>query len=267
MLRAIAGYILGGILSDPPQETLECETQEVNDWLVVNMPNKLDESDLDFESDTESEIDEDDILACLPILMTVDELEYNDSLDAQVSLDNIPRSSLIPEDIMRGSMILQYNSAQCASDLLANENTYVYPYLPQNKCCQLMITYPGYEYSWKDSLDKTAAVKILKKLRAYRQENSKKSNTNPELTCNPVQTPTYINHRPPVASSKTDLLQQIKEIQPSQKAKEIALKKHVTRSQLNRQNKNYIYCTSAKTNRRKDLQRNHSGANNNRKCY
>lgn len=57
-----------------------------------------------------------------------------------------------------------------------------------------------------------------------------------------------------------------KEIKPIQEAIQYESKKYLTRSHLNRQNKNYLYQSSVKTNRRRNLQRNHSGANNNRRC-
>jgi hypothetical protein len=61
-------------------------------------------------------------------------------------------------------------------------------------------------------------------------------------------------------------LGQVKEIKPIQEAIQYESKKYLTRSHLNRQNKNYLYQSSVKTNRRRNLQRNHSGANNNRRC-
>ncbi|KFM82589.1 hypothetical protein X975_14601, partial [Stegodyphus mimosarum] len=67
-------------------------------------------------------------------------------------------------------------------------------------------------------------------------------------------------------SPKAELLERIKELKPAQRAIEYEKKKYISRSQLNRQNRNYIFQASSKTNRRKNLQRHHSGANNNRRC-
>lgn len=62
------------------------------------------------------------------------------------------------------------------------------------------------------------------------------------------------------------VLEHVKDLKPVQQAIQNEARKYLTRSQLNRQNRNYIYQSSTKTNRRRNLQRNHSGANNNRKC-
>ncbi|XP_035218540.1 aspartic and glutamic acid-rich protein-like [Stegodyphus dumicola] len=67
-------------------------------------------------------------------------------------------------------------------------------------------------------------------------------------------------------SPKAELLERIKDLKPAQRAIEYEKKKYISRSQLNRQNRNYIFQASSKTNRRKNLQRHHSGANNNRRC-
>lgn len=62
------------------------------------------------------------------------------------------------------------------------------------------------------------------------------------------------------------VLEHVKDLKPVQQAIQNEARKYLTRSQLNRQNRNYIYQSSVKTNRRRNLQRNHSGVNNNRKC-
>lgn len=41
MLSALAKYIFGGVMGDAPETTsMQYETREINDWLLVDMPGK-----------------------------------------------------------------------------------------------------------------------------------------------------------------------------------------------------------------------------------
>ncbi|GIY95219.1 hypothetical protein CEXT_550151 [Caerostris extrusa] len=58
---------------EEPEAPVECETREVSDWLVVNMPDQIEDSvDLEDEGQVneEMDLDEDDILMSLSALLT-----------------------------------------------------------------------------------------------------------------------------------------------------------------------------------------------------
>ncbi|GIY95215.1 uncharacterized protein CEXT_550131 [Caerostris extrusa] len=86
------------------------------------------------------------------------------------------------------------------------------------------------------------------------------------ITCHPFEfSKRFVNHRHP-KNQNNEVMQRIKGLEPEQHIAQRIIKRNIIKGQINRQNKNYMFETSCKKNRRSMLQRNHSGANNNRKC-
>ncbi|KAG8189558.1 hypothetical protein JTE90_026602 [Oedothorax gibbosus] len=308
MLRALAGYFFGG---PQQEEQLECETKEVNDWLVVNMPDQP-QTNIELEEESnDMELDDiDDVLWCLSNWFSPEVTEKTTNLEDEEDIEpsitqvrflydqenevqnfdilynnnkenngdsmvNLPNELDIFMNMAYNLDLRQLNdwplmpfveTSRCGKNMDQIQLKKITDYLketlpmsffvpPTNSKCELLCLY------------EEGSSKPKELLQRLRERNGKKATKHGDVTCPPVYSKTYVNHRHPSQSPpKTDLLQKIKELEPEQKATQYAMKKNLSRGQINRQNKNYIYDTSTKKNRRKNLQRNPSGANNNRKC-
>lgn len=260
MLSAIAKYIFGGILHETQEETVPLETKEVNDWLLVNMPYQTLE---DLET-------EDDILTSVPQLMMQDCDKSFDYLNTASYCDIAPTNiSQALEPTFLSECVEDF---QILPESMYLNHSLYYPQdfsLVASQCfgsltCSAVINSDKSVVVIQDkqpkSKSKTVVIQLSTRKNEVRKEPSKKVNHHSELTKE------YFNHKIPVLSAKADLLERIKEIKPVQQAIEYDMKKHNSRGNLNRQNKTLIYEASAKSNRRKNLCRQPSGANNNRRC-
>ncbi|GFQ75591.1 uncharacterized protein TNCT_696411 [Trichonephila clavata] len=260
MLRALTSYFFGNIQDETPEVPVECETHEVNDWLVVNLPDQTEDSiSLDDETDISNEVDlnEDDILMSVSILMQSDGLP-DESLYICDDIINIPY------EISDSKNVIEASHGQLVATSFTIRN-------PQIETV--------HEFMETVHDIKEFRPKLFSEYRSFaRPLESSTSNfvqafvnymktTKPPLViqdgsvtcvCTPKYSKAYVNHRHPTHTQKTDLIQRIKELEPEQKAIQRKAKKNLTRSQMNRQNKNYIYENSSKKNRRNNLQRNHS---------
>ncbi|CAL1295698.1 unnamed protein product [Larinioides sclopetarius] len=299
MLRALASYFFGGIEDETPEASIECETREVNDWLVVNLPDQTKDSiNLNDDDDT-YEIDDEDIRDEMDEDDTV-EVDASDTYEMDSEEDDILMSVsflMMPPDSGKPSLELS-NNQYSFDDSITEQYPDMFPVLsPRNfityfcnnrKNKQLMnaesfsdqiikIVFPVQSAIQQPTkmcddtrealLDLILDSRIQK--RAHRNEIVTEFGVHVhtiDLTPPPMYSKSYVNHRHPEKLLNHDILQRIKELEPEQQAVQRSAKKILTRGQLNRQNKNYMYETSSKRNRRSNRQRNHSGANNNRKC-
>lgn len=264
MLSTLAKYIFGGFVEVAPETTpMQYETREVNDWLLVDMPDQdIDNEDLNSEGE-----EEDEILTALPLLMTQDSYICDNSY-AEIHMP-IEQSCSMDTQLATQSSFL----SECLEDFqILPESLYLNQslYYPADFSLVVSQCYNGFHCTTTRNPERSFFHAAIPKDRRKRIVTVKITPM-PVLADKRINHPAYsknfINHRSPVLPPKTALLEQIKDLKPVQKAVEHETKKYLTRSQLNRQNRNYIYETSVKTNRRRNLQRNHSGANNNRKCY
>lgn len=267
MLSALAKFIFGGIINDVPEESLQCETREVNDWLLVNLPNQTDNDIEELERDDDS----DDILTSLPRLLML-ESSYDRSFCDVISPSILYEHPLDTRIATQSSFL-----NECPEDFqILPESLYIGHsfYYPSEFSLVVSQCFSSPECNGLLNPDQSVLIIEDKRVHAthsktvvINSKDAKVQNLPDKRICHPAAlSRNYVNHRSPVFSARTELLEQIEVLKPKQQAIEYELKKQVSRSQLNRQNKNYIYETSAKTNRRKNLWRHHSGANNNRKC-
>ncbi|GBM65224.1 hypothetical protein AVEN_65672-1 [Araneus ventricosus] len=300
MLRALASYFFGGIEDETPEAPIECETREVNDWLVVNLPDQnrdsinLNEDDDTYEIDDEdirNEMDEDDTV----------EVDASDTYEMDSDEDDILLSVsflMMPPD---GEKLISElsNDQYRFESRVSEQHTDLFPILSPpsywkyfcegTDSRQLMNTertskqildlifpvQPAIQRPAKINDDHAEALLDLiigSRIQKRAQRNEIVNEFEGvhvhviDLTPPPMYSKSYVNHRHPEKLLNYDILQRIKELEPEQQAVQRSAKKTLTRGQLNRQNKNYMYETSSKRNRRSNRQRNHSGANNNRKC-
>ncbi|GFT96026.1 uncharacterized protein NPIL_400961 [Nephila pilipes] len=258
MLRALTSYFFGNIQEETPEAPVECETREVNDWLIVNLPDQTKDSinlDDETEADNAVDLDEDDILMSVSVLMQSNGLS-NDSMyicdDVCDGVINIPYEPSDEENIMKVS----HGNSSTFSDISFEI------YRSPDICTECPVSHRALSLAERHPL----RCLFFRVQDVLKEKTVTITNTAVTCVCPPKHSKSYVNHRPPIHLQKTDLVQRIKELEPEQKAIRRIAKKNFTKGKLDRQNKNYIYENSSKKNRRSNLQRNHSGVNNNRKC-
>ncbi|GFV08646.1 uncharacterized protein TNCV_4124391 [Trichonephila clavipes] len=203
MLRALTSYFFGNIQDETPDVPVECETHEVNDWLVVNLPDQTENSinlDDETEVNNEEDLNEDDILLSISILM---------------QSEGIIRRIVV---CMRGCIRCEFSPKQC--QIFDSSSELFFEFINRIKEIQPPVVIQDCSVT---------------------------------CVCAPKYPKAYVNHRPPTPTQSTDLIQRIKELEPEQKATRRIARKNLSRSQINRQNKNYIYENSSKKNRRKQF--------------
>ncbi|KAF8770859.1 uncharacterized protein LOC129988250 [Argiope bruennichi] len=312
MLRALASYFFGGIEDETPEAPIECETREVNDWLVVNLPDQNKDSiNLNDDDDDEDtyEIDDEDIKNVMDDDDDAIEVDASDLNEMDSDEDDILLSLsflMMPPDAENLSSELSNDQSSFENRVLKKSH-YQGPFVPLNRRHQAyfeenvnyssivlvsskLLEAVGRSLKYFEDIQKLEGKPAIQKNElleedvldlfsiATRQRTKRNDIVNEferkdkvnvqvlEISSPPMYSKNYVNHRHPEKVLNYDLLQRIQELEPEQQAVQRSIRKNLTRGQLNRQNKNYMYETSSKKNRRSNRQRNPSGANNNRKC-
>ncbi|GFY72225.1 uncharacterized protein TNIN_89111 [Trichonephila inaurata madagascariensis] len=264
MLRALTSYFFGNVQDETPEVPVECETHEVNDWLVVNLPDQTENSinlDDETEVNNEEDLNEDDILLSVSILMQSEGLSDESLYVCEDVYDGIIN---IPYEISDTKNIIEASHGQLVATSFTIRNPQIEtihefmetvpdikefrPKLFSEFClkqCQIFDSSSDYIFEFVNRIRAVMPPVVIE-------------DCSVTCACTPTCSKAYVNHRPPTPTQNTDLIQRIKELEPEQKAIRRIAKKNLSRSQINRQNKNYIYENSSKKNRRNNLQRNYS---------
>ncbi|XP_054716427.1 uncharacterized protein LOC129225920 [Uloborus diversus] len=273
MLSALAKYIFGGIMDNAQEESMQCETREVNDWLLINMPDQA-VDDTDFDSADEKSPESEDELEAIPDDQENEEDDILTSLPLLLGQDNHVCDTICIQSVaLKRSLDMATRVA--VQSILIEECSENFQVIPESSYVNHSLYYPS-DYCLVMALKQLFRDRVIKSRKVIAELEQLNHNLNQVLTrkaplTNSSQTiaqPIVIPQLPKTnaLAPKEALLVQIKQLKPSQKAMQRDTRKLNSRSYLNRQNKNYIYESSVKTNRRSNLQRHHSGANNNRKC-
>lgn len=270
MLRALTSYLFGNIQEETPEAPVECETREVNDWLVVNLPNQTKSC---INLDDEVDLNEDDILMSVSVLMQSDGLSDESMYicgDVNDGVIDIPYENSDSKNGIEAS----YGQLVVASYPIRNPrietaHEFIETVQEMQETCPLLVPDMSVYHGQISILESSSSLlKSFRNTLGLRIETFKQPLVikNTGVTCAPKYSKSYVNHRHPNHSQKTDLIQRIKELEPEQKALQRITNKNLSKGQIHRQNKNYIYENSSKKHRRSKIQWNRSGANNSRRC-